>query len=184
MRMRRTFSNLIFLLIIIALYSCNNYSNEEDQQITIKKSSIEGAWEMKSIHWITKDTTYSIEKAQPGMFIFTSDRYSIMWTPIEEPRTPFQNLSKPTDDELMAGFRSIVFNCGTYEYSDSTITTTAKIAKVPGFEGGKQFYRYKLVDNEMELTMFDEIYPDGTRPEWYGKYQTKFVLIKTEKIKP
>ncbi len=114
------------------------------------------------------------------MLMLTSDSYSIMWTPTEEPRTPFQILSKPTDEELKSGFGSIVFNGGTYKYSDSTITTTAKIAKVPGFEGGKQFYNYKLSNNKMELTMFDEIYPDGTRPEWYGKFQTKFVLKKVE----
>lgn len=157
--------------------SCNN-SNEEHQNDKI--SSISGTWEMKSIHWITKDTIYSINKAQPGMLMLNSNRYSIMWTPIKEPRTPFKNLSKPTDEELKSGFRSIVFNSGTYKYSDSTITTTANIAKVPGFEGGKQFYTYKLNNKIMELIMYDEIYPDGTRPKWYGKFQTKFVLEKVD----
>lgn len=162
---------------IIVLSSCNN-SKEKHQND--EKSSILGTWEMKSIHWITKDTTYSIDIAQPGMLMLNSDSYAIMWTPIKEPRTPFQNLSKPTDKEIMSGFRSIVFNAGTYKYTDSTITTTAKIAKVPGFEGGRQFYNYKLDDKIMELTMFDEIYPDGTRPEWYGEFQTKFVLEQVD----
>ncbi len=178
MKIGKYFITILTLSLMIGLYSCNNNSKKE--HLNNEMPSILGTWEIKSIHWITKDTTYSIDKAQPGMIMLTSNRYSIMWTPIEEPRTPFQNLSKPTDEELKSGFRSIVFNCGTYKYSDSTITTTAKIAKVPGFEGGKQFYRYKLNNNKMELTMFDEIYPDGTRPEWYGEFQTKFILKKVE----
>ncbi|KAA3615057.1 MAG: hypothetical protein D8M58_11435 [Calditrichaeota bacterium] len=172
------FTTTFLLFLIMVLCSCQNYSQEKQQDI--KNPTFLGTWEMQSIHWITKDTTFSIEKAQPGMLILTADSYSIMWTPTDVPRVPFQNLSQPTDPEILSGFKSIVFNCGDYRYSDSTITTTAKIAKVPGFEGGKQFYRFKIENNKMDLTMFDEIYPDGTRPAWYGRFQTKFVLKKVD----
>jgi len=175
MNSKKLLSNLTFLIIVSLISSCTNYP-KKDKEL----SPIVGSWRVNSIHWVTKDTTYSIEKAQPGMLLITPNRYSIMWTPIEEPRTAFQNLSEPTDEELKSGFRSIVFNCGTYEFSDSTLTTTAEIAKVPGFEGGKQFYSYKLEQNRMELIMFDELYPDGSRPKWYGKYKTKFILNKIE----
>jgi len=168
------------ILFLIATISCKNEVVEKEVETTAETAPILGSWKVTSIYWITKDTTYSIENAQPGMLLFTPNRYAIMWTPTEEPRVPFQKLSAPTDDELKAGFRSIVFNSGTYEFSDSTITTQAEIAKVPGFEGGQQFYKYKIVNNEMELTMFDELYPNGSRPEWFGRYETKFVLKKIE----
>lgn len=161
------------VLGLITLFSCQQYPNKTQRP---QKAAILGAWEMQEVHWILADTTYSITQAQPGLFIFNEDRYSIMWTPTATPRQPFKNLSKPTDEEALSGFRSVVFNGGTLTFSDSTITTTANIAKVPGFEGGKQYYRYEIKEDQLTLTMFDETYPDGKKPEWYGKVETQFVM--------
>ena len=58
------------------------------------------------------------------------------------------------------------------------MTTIADIAKVPGFEDGKQFYRMNFDNNLLELVMYDETYPNGDKPEWYGKLKVKFILIK------
>ncbi len=109
-----------------------------------QENLLKGSWKMKEIHWKTADTTYSIHEAEPGIFFFTDKSYAIMWAPSDKPRVPFKVLSKPTDEELMAGFRSVVFNAGSYVYADSTVTATAFIAKVPGFKEGKQFYRYHI----------------------------------------
>lgn len=175
MKTNLLFSALLISSLFLAL-SCANDREEKANLPSANTPSIIGSWQINAIHWITKDTTYSIEEAQPGMMIIAPERYALMWTPTEEPRTPFKNLSEPTDDELKAGFRSVVFNGGTYEFTDSILTTTAAIAKVPGFEGGKQIYRYQITGDQMELTMFDERYPDGKRPQWYGRYETKFVM--------
>lgn len=167
---------LIFLISGLAISACQ----PKQPVIDTQTNPLLGSWKMTSTHWITKDTTYSIHEAQPGIFIIDSSRYAIMWTPLDEPRTPFKNLSQPTDMEMIAGFRSVVFNGGTYDMTDSTLTTTAQIAKVPGFEGGKQFYNYSIADDQLILVMFDETYPDGSKPSWFGKYQTKFVLRRAE----
>lgn len=174
------------LLILLSFLLFNTWSCTETLEEEVKEEQkastnpLMGAWEMKAVHWKTTDTTYTIATAQPGIFIFTANKYSIQWTPNEEPRTPFQILSKPTDEELIAGFRSVVFNAGSYEMTDSTVTATAFIAKVPGFEGGIQYYRYTIKDDELSLTMFDETYPDGKKPEWFGRYVTEFVMQKVD----
>ncbi len=149
-------------------------------KVEVKNNRLKGSWEIDEIHWKTKDTTYSILKAEPGIFFFTDSSYAIMWTPLDEPRRPFKILSKPTDDELIAGFRSVIFNAGSYIFTDTTVVSTAFIAKVPGFEGGKQFYRYTIEGNGLRLTMYDETYPDGKKPEWFGRYVTEFVLNKID----
>ena len=77
-------------------------------------------------------------------------------------------------------FHSIAFNAGTYELTDSALTTTAIIAKVPGFEGGKQFFRYHIDHSTLTLVMFDETYPNGTKPTWSGKLEVKFVLKRVD----
>ncbi|MEQ8576637.1 MAG: hypothetical protein RIB63_21415, partial [Fulvivirga sp.] len=73
-------------------------------------------------------------------------------------------------------FKTVVFNSGSYEISDSVFTTTADIAKVAGFESGKQYYKIEFKEDELYLTMFDETYPDGKKPEWYGKLKILFKL--------
>lgn len=139
-----------------------------------------GSWEMLEVHWVSENERHSINKTQPGLFLFTHTSYSIMWTPTQGPRKPFKILAKPTNEEMMSGFKSVVFNGGNYEFTDTTVTTTAFIAKVPGFEGGIQHYEYTINNNVLTITMVDETYPNGTKPDWSGKWKTEFILKRVE----
>lgn len=162
----------------LAKYYQNQEIVEVIDSLRRMKHEILGSWRFKEIHYIYKDTTYSVEQAFPGMFMVTPERYAIMYNPSDKPRQPFVNLSQPTDEEMISAFQRIVFNTGKYELTDSFITTTADIARVPGFEGGRQSYRYIIDKNKLELRMVDEIYPDGSRPAWYGKLEILFILLK------
>lgn len=170
------YSLLVLSSILLFSLQCT------DQNSSLIKPStphpLIGSWGINSVHWMTKDTMYSINEAQPGILMIDSLRYAIIWTPTEGPRTPFKKLSNPTDEEIKAGFSSIIFNTGSYELTDSTLNTKAIIAKMPGFESGQQFYRYTLKQDQLELTMFDETYPNGDKPNWYGIYETKFMLSR------
>ena len=168
---------LLSLIMTSLLFDICNAQNSDNKA---SSTSILGSWEMREIHWITDEQTYSIEKAQPGLFIFEEKRYAIMWTAKKEPRTPFEILSQPTPEEVIETFKSIVFNAGSYVINGNQITSTAYIAKVPGFEGGQQFYNYSIEEDILTLTMYDEIYPDGSKPTWSGKAKTKFVLQKAK----
>lgn len=139
-------------------------------------ADLQGAWQMQEIHWIGKEETRSIVPAQPGQLLLSEQHYSLMWTTTPTPRVPFKSLASPTDAEIKAGFQSIAFNGGSYELANDTLITTAAIARVPGFEGGRQFFRYQLDGDRLTLTMFDETYPDGSKPAWFGKLQVKLVL--------
>ena len=162
--------NLIFCFVALSLVACNKH------KVQSKHNPLLGSWKMQSVTWISQEKSYPINPAQAGIFLFTDNSYSIQWTPTKEPRKSFVDLSKPTDKEKMAGFASVVFNSGSYEFTDKTVTTTAYIAKVPGFEGGKQYYNYTVNGNTLTITMIDEDYPDGSKPEWAGKWTTKFTL--------
>lgn len=140
-----------------------------------------GAWTFEEIHWRSEARTVDINEANPGLLLVTPTRYAIMWSPADKPRAPFAKLSEPTDAEIKAGFGSIVFNGGTYRLEDDVMITTAEVAKVPGFEGGTQYYRFKLDGDRLTFTMFDETYPNGDKPEWFGRYVTEFVLRRAER---
>ena len=161
------------LVVVLSSVGCQNHKSQRQHPII-------GTWLLDSVTWHSKEQSQHIEKAQPGMFIFDESHYSLMWSPKQSPRLPFTDLSKPTDDEILQGFRSIIFNAGAYQISANEIITTAIVAKVPGFENGQQFYRYQVENNKLILTMYDEKYPDGSKPDWSGQWETEFTLIKAK----
>ncbi len=145
-----------------------------------ENNQLQGGWDVKSIRWISDEQTHELPEAQPGMFIFSDNHYALMWSPKQSPRVPFKELAKPTDEEILAGFKSIVFNSGSYVVTDKELTTTARVAKVPGFEGGELNFKYQFKDDLLILTLYDETYPDGKKPDWSGKWQTEFTLTKAK----
>ncbi|WP_350205112.1 ankyrin repeat domain-containing protein [Ekhidna sp.] len=157
------------------------YKNDELKSYIEAKRSVDnpliGSWKLQTINYIYPDTTYTID-AHQGSLLIGQSRYSIMYNPSWKARVPFKNLSKPTDNEILAGFRSIVFNSGLYEIIDDVMLAIPDIAKVPGFEGGKQYYRFKMDGDLMTFRMYDETYPSGEKPEWYGKVEVQFVLTR------
>ena len=145
---------------------------------TKKKRKLLGSWKVQEIHYQYSDSTYIMKDEDHGRFLFSENNYVVMYNPRMQKRKPFKNLSKPDSYEVKDAFTSIVFNTGSYVLKDSIIITTADIAKVPGFEGGKQFYTMNLSNNNLELIMYDETYPSGEKPEWLGKLKIKFILKK------
>jgi len=137
-----------------------------------------GSWKVTKIDYVYKDTTYTLEEPYPGRLLVTPWRYSIIYNPWSDARIPFKVLSKPTDAEMLHAFKTLVFNTGTYQIENGFFITTADIAKVPGFEGGVQKYKFSITGNELTYTMVDETYPDGSKPSWFGKLEVKFTLLK------
>ncbi len=164
----------ILCLCLLLMLGCQN------KQLKPPNNPLLGAWDVVSVAWVSAEQTHTIEAAQPGMFLFNADHYALMWSPKNSPRTPFKNLSKPTDEEILAGFRSIVFNAGTYEVDGNEMVASARVAKVPGFAGGQLFYRFEFKGQLLQLTMYDETYPDGSKPDWSGKWQTRFTLSRAK----
>lgn len=143
-----------------------------------EKNPLIGSWKIQEIQYIYADTTYIQKEEDYGRFVFTAKNYAVMYNPRMQKRTPFQNLSKPSTKEIAKAFQSIVFNAGSYQTNENSIITTADIAKVPGFEGGKQHYKIVFKNNQLALIMFDETYPNGNKPAWFGKLKIKFILKK------
>lgn len=155
------------------------YENNELKSYIEQKRNADnpliGSWQLQIINYVYADTTYTIN-AHQGSLLIGKNRYSIMYNPSWKAREAFKNLSKPTDDEILAGFRSIVFNSGPYEIIDDVMLAIPDIAKVPGFEGGKQYYRFKIESDQLTFRMYDETYPNGEKPEWYGKVEVEFIF--------
>lgn len=141
---------------------------------------LNGSWKMEQIAYHYPDTTYLIDTPAPGIFVVCPLRYVIQYHPSKNSRTPFADFTDPTCEELKAAFQGLVFNTGTFHFNDSMFIALPNIARVPGFEGARQVYRYQVSDKQLLLTLEDEQYPNGTRPEWVGKIRVQFTLSKEE----
>lgn len=144
---------------------------EKVRQYEKNRTALAGSWALTEIQYIYSDTIYIVGKPAGGIFMGSPERYMIMYHPTQQARPAFQNFSQPTCEELRAAFQHLVFNTGKYLLTDSLMTVTPDLARVPGFEGAKQLYRYAIQDKRLILTLFDETYPNGKKPEWYGKLQ-------------
>ncbi len=137
-----------------------------------------GSWKVKEIRYHYKDTVFTRSAVDQGRFVFSDKNYSLIYNPTMKKRVAFDNLSEPSEDEIITAYRSLVCNTGHYVIEENVLITTANFAKVPGFEGGKQFYRLHFKEQCLELEFFDETYPNGTKPNWYGSLTMRFILEK------
>ncbi|MTI89632.1 MAG: hypothetical protein FH748_16900 [Balneolaceae bacterium] len=147
------------------------------EKIRNRNNPLLGSWKIKEIRYIYNNTTYKVYPPQ-GFLLIAEGRYSIMYAPQSKLRTAFSSFSNPTDEEVIMGFKKIVFNSGYYQLKDHTFIATPDIAKVPGFEGGKQYYSYSVNEDSLTFTLFDETYANGWKPDWYKKLKALFILEK------
>ncbi len=145
---------------------------------TLTKKDLMGSFTLKQIDYIYTDTTIALNPSQAGFLVLSPKRYAIAYNPGLNPRKPFENLSNPTDAEVMQGFKTFAFNSGSYSYKKGVFTANPDFAKVPGFEGGVQVYDVKQSDGLVAFTMYDETYPNGDKPAWYGKLKIKLSFEK------
>lgn len=91
-------------------------------------SDLQGAWVVES--WETEDGSGS----QPGLFIFTSTHYSMMFVNSGEARARYAGESI-SEEEVVGAYASFTANTGRYSVSGNKITTRAYVAKDPNYMG-------------------------------------------------
>ncbi|MCK7593713.1 lipocalin-like domain-containing protein [Pseudomarimonas salicorniae] len=167
--------NLIRLLTLCLLGMAIASSAAASTQPPVKTNPLLGGWELRELHWQQNGKTHKLAPAPGGFLLLGEAHYSISWITAATPREPFKVLAGPSDAEALSAFRSIAFNAGTYTRDATTLSTRARIAKVPGFEGGQQFFRLHLDGDVLTLTLHDETYPDGSKPDWAGKLEARMI---------
>lgn len=92
------------------------------------RKPIEGAWRVTEIV-VTGASTSSVATPQPGLMIFTSGYYSIMYVGGSQARKPFIT-EDPTSEERLAAFDSFSANTGIYELAGTTLTIRPIVARI------------------------------------------------------
>ncbi|NND87818.1 MAG: hypothetical protein HKM28_01070, partial [Flavobacteriaceae bacterium] len=147
----------------------------------ILQHKLQRSWKVQEIRYEYPDTTYIMNSERMGRFIFADSTYALIYYPEMKTRPNFKQLSSPTSPEMLKAFKTVVFNSGSYKWEGSRLITQADLAKVPGFEGGKQFYEVNRYSQGLEIVMYDEQYPNGESPNWVGTLRITFQLIPENK---
>ena len=116
---------------------------------------LEGVWQVTARTGADTDTGSTEASIQPGLYIFGKRHYSMMYVPGEEPRALFGETSEVTDTEKVQAYDTFIANSGTYEISESSITTRPIMAKNPNFMTGghSSVHSYRIEADSLWLTI-------------------------------
>lgn len=148
--------------------------------VSSERGPLEGTWKVKSITYITSRGEFPIEEALPGLFIFGEEYYSMVWMPMEAPLEDFAETWRPTDEEKVRSWNSIVVNSGTYTYTDSTVTTHPLVAKTPEFVGGSAVYTYRVEGDTLFMEVIDTVSHTGVQDPGIGLVRIPTTLVRVE----
>ena len=148
---------LATIAVLVLVHGCRPTDNLDDQ--TDFSNSLVGAWLIVETTVTTPGGTTTNENPQTGLYIFTQGHFSNMLIPGER-RSPFGE--ERTDEERLVAYDNFIADSGSYELTDSLLTTHNRIAKVPNAMDGGFSYRYILEGDSLVLT-FDGGWapPDG-----------------------
>ena len=144
----RSFAGFLVVLLIVA---CQQSPAEPEP------GPLEGGWKSVEISGSGPDTSWTITSPQPSLYIFAKQHYGIMYATGSKPRALFNESAAQggTDAEKVAAYDSFVANSGTYETTESTITTRPIVAKWPNFMTGEESvtFEYRTEGDSLWLTL-------------------------------
>ena len=165
--------------LIIASSACTPAPEQQEPAVEeTAEPGLEGAWKTTEFSLVSPDTSYTIGDPQPSLYVFLKRHYSIMYVPGDEPRElfggdqPVLGAAEPTDAEKIVAFNSFIANSGTYELTDSMLTTRPMVAKTPNFmAGGSLTFTYEIEGDGLRLTL---------RLPWEPDTEVSFALTRLE----
>ena len=163
----------IFIPLFVILFSCHTTT-----QPVLKP--IEGVWKVVTIQTVLPQGKFTNTNPQPGLFIFTGDYYSMVWMPRTVKLPDNKQIWQPTDQEKVDQFNSIIVNSGSYNISDSILTTIPLVAKTPEFIGGKANYRWSFNKDTLSIAVFNIYSYNNIPDEGAINYPTTLKLLRLE----
>jgi len=123
---------------------------------TLAEDSLQGGWALTS----TKNAEGVVdEEPLPGIVVFTSTHYSMMYAVGDKPRALVGEIAEgesPADEKLLEAYESIIANSGRYAVEDGNIVTRAYVAKSPDYMAGwpdnAESYGYSVDGDTLVLT--------------------------------
>ena len=119
---------------------------------------VEGVWNSVEVSFSSADTNYTNKITRPSVLIFTKSHYAALRI-AGEPRALLPEEEDPSDEQLLAALRGVRMNGGTYEVSDSSMTTTVIVHHNPNVmaEGPSNTSTFEVDGDVMTRTFTNEV---------------------------
>ena len=147
----------VALIILIAAASCGEA--REQREPSTPANPLQGVWSMTTM--TRGEGGATIDPSQPGLFIFTDQYYSAVYSLGADPRPLAVVAFSATPEEMIAQYQTIIVNTGTYEADGATVTFRPMVAKSPEFIGGQATMDYQISGDMLTLTSTSTVAADG-----------------------
>ncbi|MDH4211489.1 MAG: lipocalin-like domain-containing protein [candidate division WOR-3 bacterium] len=148
---------------------------KKDDNSATRSKNVVGVWQVKEIGRQNIESPV-MDKPVPSLFIFTSHHYSMVW--VLGADQPFAERWKPTDEEKIRRFDSMVVNAGTYEIDEVALTVHPMVARIPDFIGGKLICEFQVENDTLRLKFVDEYSFDGVQAPWVAQGGLFLTLVR------
>lgn len=149
-------------------------------EMSAESNPLPGVWRVNEIRYTWEGGEQVLEEPQPGLVFFTKDHYSMTWMPRSERQADYADPWRPSDEEKVESYNSIVVNSGTYTLTDSILRTVPEVAKTPEFMGGLSDYAWRLEADTLWLDVVDIVSHAGIQDPAVPRFTTHLRLVRVE----
>jgi hypothetical protein len=122
---------------------------------------LRGAWRVESMYLIGPGRDTTEMKVNESLVTFGDGYYSMDYCFGRDRPATYAERWRPSDEEKLARFRSVIVNSGTYRLEGATIDARPLFALAPEFVGGRALFTHRFVGDTLELTWEKSIAFDG-----------------------
>ncbi|HSW27990.1 MAG TPA: hypothetical protein VLH75_00735 [Longimicrobiales bacterium] len=113
---------------------------------------MEGSWRVVEMHQAYPDGSAQPLHARESFFLFAGSDHSIAWTFGDGPSPPYAERWKPTEEERLARFGSMLVNAGTFEVDGDRMAAHPRFALAPELVGGEIRIRFSSAGDTLRLS--------------------------------
>ena len=140
---------------------------------------LHGAWRMTNSEMLLPDGDIRVNPVHESFLLFTDGYYSMGWAGGAEPAPPSETPLRPTDDEKLARFGTLLVNSGRYHTEGNTLTIDPLFALVPEYVGGGGVFEYHVDADTLTLRWTDVTSSDGQPDPLITRgFQWRYTLIR------
>ena len=143
-------------------------------------SGPEGVWRVGEVHLSGPDGETVDRQPLPSLYMFARQHYSIVRMLGRELPPDNARIWYPTAAEKARQHDSIIVNAGTYELSDTILTTHPFAAKTPEFIGGRAVYAWRVAADSLWLTTLDVRSRADVQDPFIADYRLVIKLVRAE----
>ena len=154
----RTVLVAVAFVAVVTTVSCGQV--QAPPELDAPAIPLRGVWSITTVS--PGGSGETIEPAQSGLVIFTTNHYSAVHSDRADPRPLPKESFNPTTEEKVAQYDTIIVSAGTYDVNGSSIVFRPMVAKSAELVGGELTSDYQIAGELLTITIRAAVAVDGT----------------------